>query len=219
MTRFSAILAVLAMLAVGASAPAHAEGESGEFDYYTLILSWSPTYCESEGRDRKEPQCSGRRPYAFVLHGFWPQYDRGWPQSCDTGRRTWVDRSVINDMLDIMPSRGLIIHQYRKHGTCSGLGPDDYFALARKAYDAIQIPAAYRKLDERLTTSPHDIEEAFLKANPALRPDMISIDCKRRRLSELRICFTRGLELTSCGPNEQQGKLCSSRQIVMPPVR
>lgn len=220
MKTLSRLVVAFAACIFAVQGSAHAEDEPGEFDYYTLVMSWSPTYCETEGRRRSDdPQCSGGRPYAFVMHGFWPQYDRGWPQDCDIGRRPWVDRSVINNMLDIMPSRGLIIHQYRKHGTCSGLEPADYFALARKAYKAITIPRQFRRLDDYLTTSPAEVEDAFLKANPDLRPDMISIDCKRRRLRELRICYTRGLKLTSCGANEQQRRLCSSREIVMPPVR
>ena len=39
---------------------------------------------------------------------------------------------VAQRMLDIMPSKRLIFHEYRKHGTCSGLGVDGYFDLARR---------------------------------------------------------------------------------------
>lgn len=226
MVRFVRILFAVAVAMLAGNGPALAEGEPGEFDYYTLVLSWSPTYCEEKGlaERRNDRQCSARRPYAFVVHGFWPQYDlerdgNPWPRSCDIGRRPWVSRDVINDMLDIMPSKGLIIHQYRAHGTCSGLDADDYFALARKAYEAIRIPKRFQSLDDYLTVSPAQIEKEFLDANPDLKPDMISIDCKNRRLRELRICFTRGLELRDCGPNEHQPRLCSTSKIVMPPVR
>lgn len=202
-----------------------AEGEPGEFDYYALVLSWSPTYCAEEEDERyDDPQCSGRRPYAFVVHGFWPQYDQPrdgnrWPRSCDIGRRPWVPGGVIDDMLDIMPSKRLVIHQYRAHGTCSGLRPEDYFALTRKAYDAIKIPARFQQLDDYLSISPAEVEKAFLDDNPSLKPEMISIDCKRRRLREIRICFTRGMKLRECGFAEDQRRLCKSKRIVMPPVR
>jgi ribonuclease T2 len=226
MIRIVRVLSILAFTLYMAGTPAVAEGEPGEFDYYTLVLSWSPTYCEEKRRDgdRNDPQCSARRPYAFVVHGFWPQYDRkrdgrNWPRECDIGRRPWVSNHVIDDMLDIMPSKRLVIHQYRAHGTCSGLDARDYFALTRKAYDAIRIPERFQRLDNYLTTTPAQIEREFLDANPALKPDMISVDCKSRRLRELRICFTRGLELRDCGPNEHQPRLCSTPKIVMPPVR
>src|SRR5690606_2775401 len=43
----------------------------GRFDYYSLVLSWSPTFCASLPRDRYGPQCHRRdgRRCAFVLHG------------------------------------------------------------------------------------------------------------------------------------------------------
>jgi ribonuclease T2 len=226
MVRIVRVVSAFAFTVLMAGNQAVANGEPGDFDYYTLVLSWSPTYCEEKRRDggRNDPQCSARRPYAFVVHGFWPQYHRerdgqSWPRACDIGRRPWVSNHVINDMLDIMPSKGLIIHQYRAHGTCSGLDADDYFALTRKAYDAIRIPSRFEKLDDYLTVSPAQIEKEFLDANPDLKPEMISIDCKSRRLRELRICFTRGLELRDCGPNEHQPRLCRTPKIVMPPVR
>jgi ribonuclease T2 len=201
-------------------APAAAQDRAGEFDYYALVLSWSPSYCATQGRSRpNEPQCSGDRPYSFVIHGLWPQYERGWPRSCETGERNWIPDNVINKMLDVMPSKRLIIHQYRKHGTCSGLAPEAYFRVSRQAYEAIQIPARFQTPQDYVTLSPAEIETEFLKANPGLEPDMISIDCKDRRLRELRICFTRDIKLRACGVNERQDKLCSSDKIVMPPAR
>src|SRR5262245_33662096 len=76
------VLALLAAAVMGSAALAQ-RGEPGAFDYYVLALSWSPTYCADGGEERNDPQCTlGQkgRPYAFVLHGLWPQYERGWPQ-------------------------------------------------------------------------------------------------------------------------------------------
>ncbi len=214
------LLALPILVFLGGTPPAGAENRAGVFDYYTLVLSWSPTYCATrDGSGRNEPQCAGDRPYHFVLHGLWPQYERGWPRACETASRPWVPDKVIRDMLDIMPSKRLIIHQYRKHGTCSGLEPQDYFRLSRRAFETIKVPARFQNLQDYHTVSPAEIESAFLETNPALKPEMISIDCKDRRLRELRVCFTRDLQLRNCGMNEQQGRLCSSEKIVMPPVR
>src|SRR5665647_1356702 len=79
---------------------------AGKFDYYTLVMSWSPTHCSNAEVGRDEQQCSrfdGLR-YGFVLHGLWPQYEKGYPEACRTARRPFVPQPVINDMLDIMPS-------------------------------------------------------------------------------------------------------------------
>ncbi|MGI9404557.1 MAG: hypothetical protein ACR2OF_08650, partial [Hyphomicrobium sp.] len=49
---------------------------AGEFDYYALVLSWSPTECLTSTRGRSDAQCARRdgKRYGFVLHGLWPQY-------------------------------------------------------------------------------------------------------------------------------------------------
>ncbi len=217
----AAILLVLFIaLAGGLAGPARAGGIPGEFDYYVLALSWSPTYCETEGHGSNELQCSGTRPYAFVLHGMWPQYRKGWPEYCKTGEKPWVPPAVIDSMLDIMPARGLVIHEYRKHGTCSGLGAQDYYALSRTLFEQIRIPARYLSPRNPVTVSPQEIESDFLKTNREMKPDMISVSCGRgRRLREVRVCFSRTHALVSCGPNEDQAKLCKLEKIVMPPVR
>ncbi len=216
------LCAVLFCLGFFAAAPnvTAAGGTPGKFDYYVLALSWSPTYCAEEGRTRRERQCTGERPYAFVLHGLWPQYAKGWPDNCDIGRKPWVPRLLIDAMLDIMPSPRLVIQQYRKHGTCSGLTPEAYYALARKTHDAIQIPARYLNPNKPITVSPQEIESDFLKTNRDLKPEMISIRCSgKRRLREVRICFSKDGQLTACGENEDQARLCRLDRIVMPPVR
>lgn len=192
---------------------------AGRFDYYDLVLSWSPTYCETGGYQRKDQQCLSARPYAFILHGLWPQYNRGWPQSCRLKKRAWVSQDVIKSMLDIMPSKGLIIHEYKKHGTCSGMSPEGYYKLSRNFYNKIKIPPRYQYPQKSLLLSPKEIENDFLIANPELKPDMISIVCGKRRLREVRICFSRKGNLTQCGENERQKKLCNLPKIYVPPVR
>ncbi len=208
-----------ALLAAVSPACARERGQAGEFDYYALVLSWSPTYCEGRGRNDDSPQCNGGRPFAFVLHGLWPQYERGWPQNCRLRKRPWVPRPLIDSMLDIMPSPRLVIHEYKKHGTCSGLSPEGYYDLSRRLYDRIKIPARFRGPKDAITVSPAEVEAAFLEANPKLKPEMISIVCRRGRLSELRICFSRDQRLRVCGRNENQARLCSAEKITMPPVR
>lgn len=210
----TAFLIVSAAVATGAKAG----GEAGRFDYYALALSWSPAYCETAGRNDRV-QCDGSRAYAFVLHGLWPQYQRGWPQDCRIAERPWVPQPLIDKMLDIMPSPKLVIHEYKKHGTCSGLSPDGYFDLARKLYEKIKIPARFQAPKEPLVLTPKEIEDEFLKANPELKSNMFVVACRDRRLTELRFCFGRDEKLKSCGDNENPSKLCSTDKVIMPPVR
>jgi ribonuclease T2 len=216
----TALIALTAVLQVSASHAQSKGGEAGKFDYYALVLNWSPSYCAAEGRNRPgEPQCRGDRPYSFILHGLWPQYERGYPLDCRTAERPWVPEELIGKMIDVMPSKRLIIHEYRKHGTCSGLSPQDYFSTSRTLFERIKIPARFQNPDNYVTLPPGEVEKEFLDANPQLQADMISIACKGRNLGDLRICFGRDLQPRSCGVNETQEKLCSSEKIVMPPVR
>ena len=205
---------------LAASPASGAGGKPGKFDYYVLVLSWSPSFCAGEGRAKKSPQCSGTRSFAFVLHGLWPQYETGWPNDCHKGSKPRLPSTLINTMLDIMPARGLVIHQYNKHGTCSGLDPESYFQTARKAFEAIKIPARYLQPQKPVIISPREIENDFLKTNQELTPEMISISCGRnKRLRGVRICFSKDLALRGCGSNETQQKLCKLDKIVMPGVR
>ena len=202
----------------------HQASRAGDFDYYVLALSWSPTYCAALPEARYEPQCqvAGDRRYAFVLHGLWPQWERGWPQHCRSPDRGYVPRPVANRMLDIMPSDKLIFNEYRKHGTCSGLGVDGYFDLARRLYNKVTIPARFVGLsDERLMLSPQGLVREFVAANPGLRPEMLAVACggAGHRLKEVRICFDRGGNFRACGSNENAHRLCPSNLMYVPPVR
>ncbi len=224
-------LLTIAVVVFGLSAQANArdydnkygsyktQHKAGKFDYYNLALSWSPTYCETGGSERRDPQCLSSRPYSFVLHGLWPQYKKGWPQHCPTKNNPWVSKEVINSMMDIMPSKKLIIHEYKKHGTCSGLSPEDYYKASRYLYNSVKIPPRYQRPEKPMMLSPKEIEDDFLKANPKMTPDMISIVCGKRRLKEVRICYSRKGHLTACGQNENQKKLCRLPKVYLPPVR
>lgn len=194
----------------------------GQFDYYALVLSWSPTYCADKGGN-DDTQCNRRdgRRYSFVLHGLWPQYESGYPSDCRMSRRPFVPENVISSMLDVMPSRGLVIHEYRTHGTCSGLDPANYFTTAHRLFESINIPQRFRNPFESQLVSPSDIRREFLQANPNFSPDMIAVVCggAGKGLREVRFCLSKDGKPRSCGQNENQRKLCSTDRVFIPPAR
>jgi ribonuclease T2 len=198
--------------------PTGGGGQSARFDYYVLVLSWSPTYCASQGASRHDAQCTGARPRSFVLHGLWPQNISGWPQDCAAGTRNWVPQPVIDGMRDIMPSKNLIIHEYRAHGTCSGLDPQKFFGLARDLYERVTIPPRFAATTDWPVLSPNEIEGEFLNANPWLRPEMISVTCRGRELLDVRVCFGRDGLPRACGPNEDRSA-CHIAKVEVPPAR
>jgi ribonuclease T2 len=213
------IVAVGAGASVSASAQDRRQNTPGEFDFYVLSLSWSPSFCEGtaergNGGRSQQLQCGGR-PFSFVVHGLWPQYERGFPEYCD--RDSWLDRNIMTSMLDLMPAPGLIFNEWKKHGTCAGLGPRPYFETIRKARAAVKIPPEFLNLTDPKTVTPSEVEEAFIKVNPGLNDAAISITCNRTRLSEVRICMSKDLQFRACEELERRG--CRRDQVTMPPVR
>ena len=194
---------------------ARAEGEqAGAFDYYVLSLSWSPTWCALEGDARGSPQCE--RPFGWVLHGLWPQNERGWPSYCLTGERD-PSRSDTAAMADVMGTSGLAWHQWQKHGRCSGLSSEDYFALSRLAFERVERPGLLRRLDRAVEIPAAVIEEAFLEANPDLWADAITVTCRSGRIQEARVCLTRDLEPRTCGADVVRD--CTMTDALLDPVR
>jgi ribonuclease T2 len=209
------IRAVLALLlSVGT---AWAEGErAGEFDYYVLSLSWTPTWCAIEGDGRGSPQCDAGQGHGFTLHGLWPQYEAGWPSYCLTTERN-PSRDMTGAMADIMGSSGLAWNQWNKHGVCTGLSAFEYFALSRLAYEQINRPEILRGLERDLRLPADVIEEAFLEENPQLNDEMVTVTCRDGRIQEMRICLTRDLEPRVCGRDVAQD--CSLRDALFSPMR
>lgn len=190
--------------------------KAGEFDYYVLALSWSPNWCVLEGDARDSPQCEARHDHGWILHGLWPQYHRGWPDFCNTSERP-PSRAMTRDMADIMGTSGLAWHQWKKHGTCSGLSARDYYALSRQAYATITRPDIFRRLDRTVKLPASVVEDAFLKENPPLVPDAITITCKQGHIQEARICLSRDLAPVPCGRDVVRD--CSLDDAVFTPVR
>jgi ribonuclease T2 len=217
MIRAAAAAAVLFVMTVGVEAASEQRNTPGQFDFYVLSLSWSPSFCkESEERGREGgEQCRGR-PYAFVVHGLWPQYEKGFPRDCQVPAPR-LNRDTMNSMLDLMPAPRLIYHEWDSHGTCSGLDAQAYFDLVRKAREAVKIPENFNSPSKTLTVSPDDIEDAFVKANPGLSRSGVAVTCGSTRLGEVRICMGKDLKFRDCG--EIDRRACRRDKLIMPPVR
>ena len=196
---WKALIVALA-LAAAPFRPAAAEGEAaGAFDYYVLALSWSPTWCALTGdkRGAPEPQCAAGAGRDFVVHGLWPQGERGWPSFCRTPQRD-PTRGETAAVADLFGGAGQAFYQWKKHGRCSGLSPADYFALARQARAAVQVPPVLREVRRRLTVPAELIERAFLERNPGLTGDMVRVTCRAGLIEEIRVCLDRDLTPRAC---------------------
>ena len=207
------------LFAIVALAQMRRQGEPGHFDFYVLALSWSPSYCEV-ARNRRlnrapDRQCAGR-PFAFVVHGLWPQYERGFPSYCQVPAPR-LDRATVGRMLDLMPSPHLIFHEWDQHGTCSGLSPHAYFETVRNARAVVKIPPDYLDLDKPISVTPFEVAEAFVKANPGLSRAAMAVSCDGKRLTEVRVCLGKDFSFRDC--SEIARRACRLNKVSMPAVR
>jgi ribonuclease T2 len=193
------------------------QNEPGQFDFYVLSLSWSPSFCAAAAERNRSagPQC-GARPYSFVVHGLWPQFVKGFPEYCQTPSPR-LYHGIMSSMLDLMPAPHLIYNEWDKHGTCSGLSPRAYFDTVRKARAAVRIPPDYANLQQALSVAPGAVEVAFVKANPGMPPSAIAIECDKKRLTEVRVCLSKDLQFHDCPDVAKRS--CRRDQVIMPPAR
>ena len=232
-----------------AAAQDRRQNEPGQFDFYVLTLSWSPSFCEASAersrtsaadvgdqtqtanaqgeappdtgdqarraRRARNDQC-GDRPYSFVVHGLWPQYERGFPEFCQSPAPR-LNRNIVSSMLDLMPSPQLIFREWDRHGTCSGLSARAYFDNVRRARASVKIPEQYLALQDPLTVTPAEVEDAFIKANAGLTRAGLAVACDSKRLNEVRVCMSRELKFQDC-PDVAQ-RTCRRDKLVMPPIR
>lgn len=201
------------LLACLAVAPQPSSATGPDFHFYVLALSWSPSFCALEGEAANAMQCGSRSDYGFVVHGLWPQFERGYPEFCETDWPGRLPRSLGEAYFDIMPGMGLIGHQWRKHGSCTGLSPADYLALTRRASSRITVPEDLAGGGGMIDAAT--VEARFAAANPGLSSDAIAVACTRGHLREVRICLTTDLEFRSCPEVDARG--CTSQSLEMPP--
>ena len=109
------------------------------FDYYVLTLSWSPGFCDTGGAAKQPSQCARGAGAGFVVHGLWPNNAAG-PNPEDCGGGAYVPAAALRLTDGVYPDEGLARYEYRKHGTCSGLDPQAYFAAVKTLRDGDRRP-------------------------------------------------------------------------------
>ncbi len=171
-------------------------GRTAPFDFYVLSLSWSPDYCASSGTDDPQ-QCSLGKRLGFVLHGLWPQYNRGYPSDCSTVR---LPPDLKTQFAGLYPSTKLYDHEWEKHGTCSGLAPEQFLALSKRLKESVVVPVPYRAPEQPIRVTATQLKTEFIAVNPLLSEPALAANCSGsgRFLQELYICFTPDGKPTAC---------------------
>ena len=216
------LLCILYVVLISTPVFAQAKGEQkgaapGTFDFYVLALSWSPTYCANGGDKRSPEQCQVGAAKDFVLHGLWPQFDKGYPTECATDQKD-IPKSVLETAYRLYPDNRLAEREWKRHGTCTARAPADYLADVTAARERLKIPTVFQKPKSELSLSPTDIEKAFMDANSGLASTMMAVSCKKTTLQEVRICFTKDLKSFRACPEIDAGS-CRVKSVTMPPVQ
>jgi len=216
------ILLFVASLDAAAARDASAGGERkgatpGDFDFYVLALSWSPGFCAlRDADDRPKEQCAPGKRLGFVVHGLWPQFEEGYPTQCGITTRG-PSRAALEIAAAIYPEEHLAAHQWRRHGSCSGKAPTEYFADVKTARDKVVLPARLGPGSATVAMAPRDLERAFIEANPGLRLESLSVSCRKETLQEVRICMTKDLRgFRDCPEVDRRG--CRAPSISIPGV-
>ncbi len=201
------------MLTGGASAQEF--GVRGQFDYYVLSLSWSPSYCADVGEKRKDAQCKTGQDQGFVVHGLWPQFMNGaYPQFCPPV--STMHKQNLRNLPTYMPP-DLMVYQWKKHGSCSGLDQGGYLEAIRLAYERLVVPEELRNPKTPLKIKSEEVRKRFLAVNPKLPKDGMAVTCQGGRLQEVRLCLDKSLEFRACG--KKVDDRCGIGTIDLPPVR
>lgn len=134
---------------------------SAAFDFYLLAMTLHPAFCR-DGHGSK-PECRSRQPRPLVIHGLWPENltPGRYPRNCPAAALD-LDAALARRLADFMPgmAENLHEHEWRKHGSCSGLDDDDYFA--RTLALAAEVEAALRP--ELTTLAGRSVTAAALRA-------------------------------------------------------
>ncbi len=162
----------------------------GQFDFYLLNLSWSPEFCATHS---DSPECG--RHLGFVVHGLWPQNTNGdFPEDCSSAPGPANPQADT----DIIPTVSLVEHEWQTHGTCSGLGADDYFAEIHKAFAEVKVPANIGTGSDPDGVTPDALLARFATANPSFPPGSFALSCGNNRLTAVEICLTKDLRPETC---------------------
>jgi ribonuclease T2 len=135
-------------------------------------------------------------------------------ENCAPGRPV-SSRDIVQQMLPFMPDAGLIQHEWRTHGSCSGLTAEEYFANVKWAAEKIRVPNLYQSLHHALTTTPGEIERRFAAVNHLRGTAAIRVQCRAGEVRGVLICITKELQPRACSWSVRD---CRAGELFMRPL-
>jgi ribonuclease T2 len=186
------------------------------FDYYVMTLSWAPGFCDLGGGETSSPECEQGSGQGFVVHGLWPDNEyRPNPEACPGQDASPEDLSQAHG---VYPNDRLAAYEYRKHGACTGLSANEYFATVRQVRSRLNIPPVLQSPHDKQSFAPDELQKAIIAVNPNLRPDNMAITCSNGELVDVRFCIARDLSsYANCRKVARHS--CQRASLMVAPVR
>ena len=191
----------------------------GDFDFLVMSLSWSPDYCATDGENDVQ-QCAVGRKLGFVLHGLWPNYTRGYPSYCTEEK---LPQELEDQFNGLFPSDKLYDHEWEKHGTCSGLSPENYLLASQQLKATTIIPDAYQAPEAPFRTTSQELQAEFASSNPDFSESSVAVYCSGsgRFLKEIFVCYANDGSPTVCSAEVQSkaAKSCGQPDFLVRNIR
>jgi ribonuclease T2 len=175
-----------------------------------FVLSWSPEYCADEGSLRNDTQCVGSRHYGLVAHGLWPEGHSACSNSAN------ISQAEISSLDGIMPTKKLILHEWKEHGRCSGSEPEQFFGRIRALFRSLKIPERLKHPSTEAEVSAESLVAEFAGINPEWPSNTVALHCQGRYFREIRLCIGAADQPTPCTSTHSN---CPSGTLLIRPVR
>jgi ribonuclease T2 len=204
-----------------------ASSKSGKF---LLAASWQPAFCESDsGEGKKECVTETNARFDathFTLHGLWPQPKGNYYCMVSTHDKrndehhNWdalaeptLSPQTRSELDKIMPGTQSNIqrHEWIKHGTCFGTGPEAYFRTAESLIGQLNNSELQRlvKTNVGKVVSTADLRAAFEQTFGSGSADALLIECSK---DDARTLIS-GISINLQGVLNQETKLQSILDI------
>ena len=189
-------------LPAAAATAGAAEPVAGAFDYYTFAVSSTPGYCSQHPELRKTQKCRVRKPLTVI--GLWPAKAKGPAPELCAGPALTLSPEREQGLREIMPDAGLRKQEWEKRGRCSGLEPEQYFAMVEKEFHDLKFPAHLQSGRGRIVKREALLAE-FHRLNPGFPARGVMLRCSNKgrpqMLTELHVCLTPDGYPTECLAN------------------
>ena len=174
--------------------------EQTKADFVMMVETWPGTFC-NDGCCKMPDGYS--TPTEFTIHGYWPNYNSGYPACCKSSYQEgdisdiFKDAAMekkLNTYWPALKRCKFVEYEFEKHGTCAmnvyngTSGVKDYLNAAlnlREKYNLLEILAdAGIKPSDSTKYPASQIREAISAAVGA----EVVVTCTSGQLAEVRIC-------------------------------